>query len=118
MAIDTPPQIPGPAAHNWRERYARKLATPDDAVRVVRDGDRVVIGMHYQTPLALCRALAARADELQDVEIENSIATFISVVGRTTSRTTSPCGRSSCRRATAPAMRKGLLDYVIAPPTR
>ena len=49
-----------------------------DAVRVVRDHDRVVIGMHYQTPLALCRALAARASELHGVEIENSIATFIS----------------------------------------
>ena len=50
---------------NWRERYASKLTTPEEAVRVVRSGDRVVIGMHYQTPLALCRALAARADELQ-----------------------------------------------------
>jgi 4-hydroxybutyrate CoA-transferase len=102
---------------DWRERYAEKLATADDAVGVVRDGDRVVIGMHYQTPLALCRALAARGDALQRVEIENSIATFISWW-----QDDQPNGfsvRSFFLQASdRPAMRKGLLDYVIAPPTR
>jgi 4-hydroxybutyrate CoA-transferase len=102
---------------DWRERYAEKLVTPDEAVGVVRDGDRVVIGMHYQTPLALCRALAARGDALQRVEIENSIATFISWW-----QDDRPNGlnvRSFFLQASdRPAMRKGLLDYVIAPPTR
>ncbi|MDP9236921.1 MAG: hypothetical protein M3P30_05915 [Chloroflexota bacterium] len=102
---------------DWRKRYADKLSTPEDAVSVVRDGDRVVIGMHYQTPLALCRALAARGDELQRVEIENSIATFISWWADD-----QPNGfdvRSFFLQASdRPAMRKGLLDYVIAPPTR
>ncbi|HYM14241.1 MAG TPA: acetyl-CoA hydrolase/transferase C-terminal domain-containing protein [Dehalococcoidia bacterium] len=101
----------------WRERYAEKLTTPDEAVRVVRDGDRVVIGMHYQTPLALCRVLAARGSELRGVEIENSIATFISWWQDDT-----PNGftvRSFFLQASdRPAMRRGLLDYVIAPPTR
>lgn len=113
----TPPPIVGPTDPDWRERYAAKLRSPDDAVRIVRDGDRVVIGMHYQTPVALCRALAARAGELRGVEIENSIATFISwwQDGR-------PNGfnvRSFFLQASdRPAMRRGLLDYVIAPPTR
>jgi len=104
-------------ARDWRERYAGKLTTADDAVRIVRDGDRVVIGMHYQTPLALCRALAARAGELRRVEIENSIATFISWW-----QDGQPDGfdvRTFFLQASdRPAMRAGLLDYVIAPPTR
>jgi 4-hydroxybutyrate CoA-transferase len=102
---------------DWRKRYADRLTTPEDAVRVVRSGDRVVIGMHYQTPLALCRALAARAGELQDVEIENSIATFISwwQDGEPNGFTV----RSFFLQASdRPAMRAGLLEYIIAPPTR
>jgi 4-hydroxybutyrate CoA-transferase len=102
---------------DWRERYAEKVTTPEEAVRVVRDGDRVVIGMHYQTPLGLCRALAARAEDLRDVEIENSIATFISwwqddTPNNFTVRT------FFLQASDRPAFRKGLLDYVIAPPTR
>ncbi len=102
---------------NWRERYAAKLTTPEEAVLAVRDGDRVVIGMHYQTPLALCRALAARAHELKNVEIENSISTFISWWDG--DKPNNFDVRSFFLQASdRPAMRAGLLDYVIAPPTR
>lgn len=102
---------------DWRERYADKLTTPEEAVRAVRDGDRVVIGMHYQTPLALCRALAARARELRGVEIENSISTFISWWDGHEPNAFDV--RSFFLQASdRPAMRHGLLDYVIAPPTR
>ncbi len=98
-------------------RYASKLTTATDAVRIVRDDDRVVIGMHYQTPLALCRALAARAHELHGVEIENSIATFIS--WWQDDRPNNFDVRTFFLQASdRPAMRKRLLDYVIAPPTR
>jgi 4-hydroxybutyrate CoA-transferase len=102
---------------DWRKRYAGLLTTPEEAVRVVRSGDRVVIGMHYQTPLALCRALAARAGELRDVEIENSIATFSS--WWQDDEPNDFTVRSFFLQASdRPAMRAGLLDYVIAPPTR
>ena len=102
---------------HWRERYAAQLTTPEDAVSLVSDGDRVVIGMHYQTPLALCRALAARGRELRNVEIENSIATFISWWNG--DEPNNFAVRSFFLQASdRPAMRKGLLDYVIAPPTR
>ena len=102
---------------DWRERYADKLTTPEDAVSVVRDSDRVVIGMHYQTPLALCRALAARGRELRDVEIENSISTFISWWDGDEPNNFSV--RSFFLQAgDRAAYRKGLLEYVIAPPTR
>jgi 4-hydroxybutyrate CoA-transferase len=101
----------------WRELYANKLTTPDDAVSVVKSGDRVVIGMHYQTPLALCRALAGRAGELHGVEIENSIATFISWWND--GQPNDFAVRSFFLQASdRPAMRQALLDYVIAPPTR
>jgi 4-hydroxybutyrate CoA-transferase len=102
---------------DWRERYAARLTTPEEAVRVVRDGNRVVIGMHYQTPLALCRALAARADELHNVEIENSIATFISW-WQDDKPNNFNVRTFFLQASDRPAFRKGLLDYVIAPPTR
>jgi 4-hydroxybutyrate CoA-transferase len=102
---------------DWRARYADKLTTPEEAVRVVRDGQRVVIGQHYQTPLALCRALAARAGELRGVEIENSIATFMSWWSDDEPNDFNV--RTFFLQASdRPAMREGLLDYVIAPPTR
>ena len=108
---------------DWRQRYRDKLTTPEEAVGLVRDGDRVVIGMHYQTPLALCRALAARGRELRDVEIENSIATFISwwegdEADDSAVRNNFAVRSFFLQASDRPAMRKGLLDYVIAPPTR
>lgn len=101
---------------DWRERYADKVTAAKEAVRVVRDGDRVVIGMHYQTPLALCRALAARNGTLR-CEIDNSISTFISWWPEGVQNTFTV--RSFFLQASdRPAMRAGLLDYVVAPPTR
>ncbi len=110
-------QMPGPPVPDWRERYAHLLTTPEEAVRVVNDGDRVVIGMHYQTPLALCRALAARHRELRGVEIENSISTFISwwPEGDHDAFTVRTFFLQASDR---PAMRRGLLDYVIQAPIR
>ena len=102
---------------DWRERYAEKLTTPEEAVRVVRDGDRVVIGMHYQTPLGLCRALAARNGELR-CEIDNSISTFISWWPEGLRENTFDVRTFFLQASDRPAMRQGLLDYVIAPPTR
>src|SRR5262245_12353756 len=102
---------------DWKQRYADKLATAEEAVSVVRDGHRVVIGMHYQTPLALCRALAARGGELHDVEVENSISTFMSWWD--SSELNNLTVRSFFLQAPdRAAYRKGLLEYVIAPPTR
>ncbi len=107
-----------PSKHdaNWREKYAAKLITPEDAVGVVRDGDRVVIGQHYQTPVALCRAPAARNGELH-AEIDNSISTFISWWPEG-SENTFTVRTFFLQASDRPAMRGGLMDYVIAPPTR
>ena len=51
------------------KEYRAKLATPADAVRVVRSGDWVEYGQFAVQAVALDRALAARKDELWDVKI-------------------------------------------------
>ena len=53
---------------NWREEYKRKFISAEEAVRLVKSGDRV--GFTYgREPLALGLALLARRDELQNVKI-------------------------------------------------
>ncbi len=52
----------------WQDEYRRKLASPEDAVAVVKNGDRV--GFTYgRQPRALGLALAARFGELKDVTV-------------------------------------------------
>ncbi|MSQ32894.1 MAG: 4-hydroxybutyrate CoA transferase [Dehalococcoidia bacterium] len=53
---------------DWREDYQRKLMTAEEAVRLVRSGDRVAIAL-LSDPEALLEALAARLGEVHDVEI-------------------------------------------------
>jgi 4-hydroxybutyrate CoA-transferase len=55
---------------NWREEYKRKLVTAEEAVKVVRSGDRVIAP--WCKTYLLGKALAARKDELRDVEIHSS----------------------------------------------
>ncbi len=52
----------------WRQEYEEKLLTPEEAVGVIKSGDRVcfVQGME---PLHLGLALAARVGELRDVNV-------------------------------------------------
>ncbi|MBI3967011.1 MAG: 4-hydroxybutyrate CoA-transferase [Chloroflexi bacterium] len=52
----------------WRADYERKLMTAEEAVKVVRSGDKVAFGRGRE-PEALGLALAARAAELRDVEV-------------------------------------------------
>ena len=57
---------------DWKEEYQKKLVTPEEAVQVVKNGDRV--GFTYgREPRALGLALAARLGELQDVNVEISV---------------------------------------------
>lgn len=55
-------------AKDWREEYQGKLTTSEEAVRVVKSGDRVVIPSGRE-PETLGLALAARKEELKHVEI-------------------------------------------------
>lgn len=53
---------------DWKEEYKRKMVTAEEAVKVVKSGDRVVIPLAQQ-PDVLAAALGARKDELKGVEI-------------------------------------------------
>ena len=61
---------------DWRARYADKLTTPEEAVRIVKSRDRVYAGMFTSTAQTLCAALKARKDELRDVTVFHFIAPF------------------------------------------
>ena len=55
------------------KEYAQKLVTAEEAVKVVNSHDWVDYGWTTGTPVALDAALAARADELEDVKIRGGI---------------------------------------------
>lgn len=102
---------------DWRERYPEKVMTADEAVKMVRSGDRVVIGMMYQTPLELCRALVRRSQELHDVEIENTISTF-GDWWQGEARSAFKVRTCFITVTDRSALKAGLLDYVVPGPTR
>lgn len=54
---------------DWQTRYANMIATPAEAVARVRSGQRVFLGTACGHPERLSAALAARRNELMDVEL-------------------------------------------------
>jgi len=52
----------------WHEEYKRKLVSAEEAVKVVKSGDTVSFGFPRQ-PSLLTAALAARSEELENVEM-------------------------------------------------
>ncbi len=53
----------------WAAKFKDAVAAPEEAVRRIRSGSRVFIGTGCARPAKLVAALAARAEELTDVEI-------------------------------------------------
>ncbi len=53
--------------------YANKLITAEEAAKVVKSGDWVDYGWTTITPVAIDKALAARAEELEDVKFRGGI---------------------------------------------
>lgn len=55
---------------DWRDEYKRKFVAPDEAVRVIKSGDRLGIPIETE-PLALVSALVARAKrgEIRDIKL-------------------------------------------------
>ena len=62
-------------SRHWREEYQTKLITPEEAVKMVKSGDRVVCPTG-RDPLALGLALAARREELDQVRVFMATPTF------------------------------------------
>jgi acyl-CoA hydrolase len=60
---------------DWYEELRRKVLTPDEAVRVIRSGDRVYLHPGTATPQLLVDAMVRRAPELENVEVVH-ILTF------------------------------------------
>lgn len=54
---------------SWKERYADKLYTAEEAVGHVKSGEKIIFGDWVSEPPALVQALVERAGELQNVEI-------------------------------------------------
>ncbi len=54
---------------SWFDDYKKKISSFEEAVSVVKSGDRVYISGNAATPFKLMEALAARKDDLQNVEI-------------------------------------------------
>ena len=59
---------------DWRITYKNKLVSAEQALHVVKSGDRVVLGHACGEPPALVQALVARAPELSNVEIVHMVA--------------------------------------------
>lgn len=53
----------------WQEIYKSRLKTPEEAVKFIKSGDRIVPGHAASESKLLIDALMKRADELHDVEI-------------------------------------------------
>ena len=58
-----------------KDDYNSKLTTPEQAVSIVRDGDRVVVPLTEQ-PMSLIRALAERASEVKDATLSVAVPQF------------------------------------------
>jgi 4-hydroxybutyrate CoA-transferase len=59
---------------NWRREYERKKTTAEEAVKVVKSGDRVVLSHACGEPRTLPVELVKRAGELRDVQIVHQVA--------------------------------------------
>ena len=62
---------------SYINEYAKKLVTAEEAVKVVNSNDWVDYGWTTGTPVALDAALAARADELENVKVRGGILLWV-----------------------------------------
>jgi acyl-CoA hydrolase len=53
---------------NWKQEYREKCVSAEEAVRVVKSGDRVAFSLN-ENPVALSEALTARLPDLEDVKM-------------------------------------------------
>ncbi len=53
----------------WLEDYKNKKVTPEEAVGLVKSGDRIFTSGNAATPYAVLNALAERYEELKDVKV-------------------------------------------------
>ncbi|MGE5364798.1 MAG: acetyl-CoA hydrolase/transferase family protein [Bacteroidota bacterium] len=63
-----------PKTASWLKNYKSKLVTADEAVKVIRSGDKIVVQPGCAVPHELVRAMVRRKDELEGVQIYHILA--------------------------------------------
>ena len=58
---------------SWKTQYESKLCTAEEAVRHIKSGDKISMGLMHGVSQVLIDALCARKDELMDVNVFSSI---------------------------------------------
>jgi len=56
-------------AYSWSRIYESKVTTADEAVKVIKSGDRIFVSGNCSVPQVLMKALVRRAPELENVEL-------------------------------------------------
>jgi len=59
---------------NWQEHYNSRITTAEEAVKVIRSGNRVVLGHACGEPRVLPEAMVNRYQELHNVEVVHMVA--------------------------------------------
>lgn len=67
---------------DYRKLYEEKLTTPENAVRLVKSGDWVDYGWCTNHPIVLDQALAARKDELTDVNVHGGVTMWMPEIAK------------------------------------
>ena len=57
----------------WQEIYNEKLMTAEDAIKLINNGDGVVVGFGCGEPFGIERALIAHYEDFKDIEIINML---------------------------------------------
>lgn len=98
---------------NFAEEYKRKLRTPEEAVKLVKDGDWVDYSVGIGFPVLLDAALAKRKDELRDIKIRGSLAMQpIQVVEQDRERRTFTYNSWHCSGYERKLCDEGLCNYI------
>ena len=56
---------------NWLDQYKSKIVSAEEAVSVLKSGDKIFLSGNAATPSILTNALAKRAPELRDVQVNH-----------------------------------------------
>jgi len=59
---------------NWQSHYNERTSSVEEAVKVIKSGDRVVTGHACGEPRALVEAMVDRAGELENVEVVHMVS--------------------------------------------
>lgn len=59
---------------HWLSEYNEKKVSSDEALKVLKSGDKVFVQPGCAVPFELCRAMVRRKDELEDVQVYHILA--------------------------------------------